>query len=174
MNKMDLKPELINLLQLAYSAERAASFAYQGHAKAVHSMEEKDSIKQIEDDEWEHRAEVLKIMMEYQIKISKWYEIKYFVIGRLICYSCYLIGWFLPMYFAGKLESGNVNEYFRMKELFNETNITKHDEILTEMGLKEKEHEIYFLDKIKSHKWLPFFEKIFNWGTNKSFNNINM
>jgi rubrerythrin len=174
MNKMDLKPELINLLQLAYSAERAASFAYQGHAKAVHNMEEKDSIKQIEDDEWEHRAEVLKIMMEYQIKISKWYEIKYFVIGRLICYSCYLIGWFLPMYFAGKLESGNVNEYFRMKELFNETNITKHDEILTEMGLKEKEHEIYFLDKIKSHKWLPFFEKIFNWGTNKSFNNINM
>jgi rubrerythrin len=173
MNKMDLKPELINLLQLAYSAERAASFAYQGHAKAVHSMEEKDSIKQIEDDEWEHRAEVLKIMMEYQIKISKWYELKYFIIGKMICYSCSLIGWFLPMYFAGRLESGNVNEYFRMKELFNENNITKHDEILTDMGLKEKEHEFYFLNKIKSHKWLPFFEKIFNWGANKSYNNIN-
>ena len=41
------------------------------------------------------------------------------------------------------------------------------------MGLKEKEHEIYFLNKIKQHKWLPFFEKVFNWGNSKSFNSVN-
>lgn len=170
---IQLQPELINLLQLAYSAERAASFAYQGHAAVVKLQEEKESIYQIELDEWEHRAEVLKIMQSYNIPISRWYEMKYFIIGKIISMSCYLIGWFMPMYFAGRLESGNVNEYYRMKDLFHQLNITKHDAILTEMGLKEKEHEIYFLNKIKQHKWLPFFEKVFNWGNSKSFNSVN-
>lgn len=169
---IQLQPELRNLLQLAYSAERAASFAYQGHVAVVKLQEEKKSIYQIELDEWEHRAEVLKIMQYYNVPISKWYEIKYYVIGKIISTSCYLIGWFMPMYFAGRLESGNVNEYFRMKDLFNAKGITKHDDILLEMGLKEKEHEIYFLNKIKQHKWLPFFEKVFNWGNTKSLNNI--
>ncbi|MBK9793921.1 MAG: hypothetical protein IPP60_12730 [Sphingobacteriales bacterium] len=167
-----LQAELKNLLQLAYSAERAASFAYQGHAGAVKEPEDKKRIKEIEDDEWIHRADVLKIMQEYEIPISTWYEVKYFIIGKIICYSCYVIGWFMPMYFAGRLESGNVNEYFIMKDYFNQLNITKHDAILAEMGMKEKEHEVYFLSKIKTHKWLPFFEKVFSWGNNKSLNSI--
>ena len=167
-----LQAELKDLLQLAYSAERAASFAYQGHAGAVKEPEDKKRIKEIEDDEWIHRADVLKIMQEYEIPISTWYEIKYFIIGKIICYSCYVIGWFMPMYFAGRLESGNVNEYFIMKDYFNQLNITKHDAVLAEMGMKEKEHEVYFLSKIKTHKWLPFFEKVFSWGNNKSLNSI--
>lgn len=169
---MLLQPELIQLLQLAYSAERAASFAYQGHAGAVKETVDKKKIKEIEDDEWIHRADVLKIMQEYQIPVSVFYEIKYFIIGKIICYSCYVIGWFMPMYFAGRLESGNVNEYFIMKDYFNLLNITKHDIILTEMGMKEKEHEVFFLSKIKTHSWLPFFEKVFSWGNNKSLNSI--
>jgi len=167
-----LQTELKDLLQLAYSAERAASFAYQGHAGAVKEPEDKKRIKEIEDDEWIHRADVLKIMQEYEIPVSTWYEIKYYIIGKIICYSCYVIGWFMPMYFAGRLESGNVNEYFIMKDYFNQLNITKHDAILAEMGMKEKEHEVYFLSKIKTHKWLPFFEKVFSWGNNKSLNSI--
>ena len=167
-----LQAELKNLLQLAYSAERAASFAYQGHAGAVKEPEDKKRIKEIEDDEWIHRADVLKIMQEYEIPVSTWYEIKYYIIGKIICYSCYVIGWFMPMYFAGRLESGNVNEYFIMKNYFNQLNITKHDAVLAEMGMKEKEHEVYFLSKIKTHKWLPFFEKVFSWGNNKSLNSI--
>ncbi|MBP8193270.1 MAG: hypothetical protein KAX69_06665 [Chitinophagales bacterium] len=167
-----LQTELKDLLQLAYSAERAASFAYQGHAGAVKEPEDKKRIKEIEDDEWIHRADVLKIMQEYEIPVSTWYEIKYYIIGKIICYSCYVIGWFMPMYFAGRLESGNVNEYFIMKNYFNQLNITKHDAVLAEMGMKEKEHEVYFLSKIKTHKWLPFFEKVFSWGNNKSLNSI--
>ncbi len=169
---IQLQPELKDLLQLAYSAERAASFAYQGHAGAVKEPADKIRIKEIEDDEWVHREEVLKIMQEYQIPVSRFYEIKYFIIGKFICYSCYVIGWFMPMYFAGRLESGNVNEYFIMKDLFNKLNISKHDAELEEMGMKEKEHEVFFLSKIKTHKWLPVFEKVFSWGNNKSLNSI--
>ena len=77
-------PKLCKLLQQAYSAERAASFAYQGHAGAVKNIKEKKAIKQIENDEWQHRAEVLKIMNAHNIPVSKYYEIKYFVVGKII------------------------------------------------------------------------------------------
>ncbi|HZX59091.1 MAG TPA: hypothetical protein VFE54_10205 [Mucilaginibacter sp.] len=167
-------PVLINLLKQAYSAEKAASFAYQGHAGSVKDIEEKKAIRQIEIDEWNHRAEVLKIMNQYQVPVSKWYEFKYHLIGKTISASCYLIGWFMPFYFAGNLESGNVCEYVRMKRLFNGLGITAHDEILYEMSLKEKEHEVYFFEGIKDSKWLPFFEKIFAWGKNKSKNDIDL
>jgi hypothetical protein len=80
----------------------------------------------------------------------------------------------MPFYFAGSLESGNVCEYFRMKQFFNTLGIKEHDTILYEMGIKEKEHEVYFLSMIKNNKLLPFFEKVFRWGSKKSANNIDM
>ena len=167
-------PELIDLLKKAYSAEKAAAFAYQGHAGSVKNPEEKTAIKQIEIDEWNHRREVLAVMNQYNIPISKWYEIRFHIIGKLISASCYLIGWFMPFYFAGRLESGNVCEYFRMKQYFNSIGITEHDQLLYEMGIKEKEHEVYFLEQIKTNKLLPFFEKYFSWGNKESFNNVDL
>jgi rubrerythrin len=171
---MKLNPQLTDLLQQAYSAERAAAFAYVGHARSVKNKDEKVAIKQIEDDEWNHRKEVLEIMNEYGIPVSKWYEFRFYVVGKIIWYSCYVIGWFMPFYFAGRLESGNVCEYFRMKQWFNQLGITKHDQILYDMGIKEKEHEVYFLEQIKDNKLLPFFEKLFSWGNKKGFNNIDL
>ncbi len=167
-------PELIKLLKQAYSAERAAAFAYVGHAGAVKNKEEKKAIRQIESDEWGHREEVLKIMQQYEIPVSRFYEIRFYVIGKMISSSCYVIGWFMPFYFAGKLESGNVCEYFRMKQFFNSLGIREHDQLLYNMGMKEKEHEIYFLEQIRNRKMLPFFEKLFSWGNKKSYNNIDL
>lgn len=166
--------ELVDLLQRAYSAEKAASFAYQGHAGSVKDKEQKAAIKQIEDDEWNHRKEVLKIMQQYDIPVSKYYEIRFHIIGKIISGACYVIGWFMPFYFAGRLESGNVCEYFRMMQYFHKIGITEHNHILYEMGMKEKEHEIYFLGKIKNKKMLPFFEKLFSWGQKKSFNDVDL
>jgi len=166
--------ELTDLLQRAYSAEKAAAFAYQGHAGSVKDKTQKAEIRQIELDEWNHRKEVLAIMQQYDIPVSKWYEFRFHMIGKIISGSCYVIGWFMPFYFAGSLESGNVCEYFRMKQFFNSLGITKHDAVLYEMGIKEKEHEVYFLSKIKNNKLLPFFEKVFKWGNKKSANNIDM
>lgn len=167
-------PELNRLLQKAYSAEKAASYAYQGHAASVKNKLEKIAIKQIEDDEWNHRKEVLAIMNYYDIPVSRWYEIRFAIIGKLISASCYIIGWFMPFFFAGKLESGNVCEYFRMKHFFNDLDIHDWDIILYEMGMKEKEHEIYFRDKVKNSKILPYFEKLFSWGIKHSANNVDL
>jgi hypothetical protein len=166
--------KLIRLLQQAYSAEKAAAFAYQGHAGSVKSDEEKKAIRQIEIDEWNHRKEVLEIMNHYNIPVSTYFEVRFYIVGKIISYSCYVIGWFMPFYFAGRLESGNVCEYFRMKQFFNSLGIMDHDNVLYEMGIKEKEHEIYFLEQIKTNRLLPFFEKVFAWGKRESFNNINL
>jgi hypothetical protein len=167
-------PELIDLLKKAYSAEKAAAFAYQGHAGAVKNKDEKKAIRQIEMDEWNHRREVLEIMQQYKIPISRFYEIRFHLIGKIISASCYVIGWFMPFYFAGRLESGNVCEYFRMMQFFHSLGIVEHDQILYEMGIKEKEHEIYFLDRIRNNRLLPFFEKLFSWGNLGSFNNVDL
>jgi hypothetical protein len=67
-----------------------------------------------------------------------------------------------------------VCEYFRLKIWFNELGITKHHQLLYDMGIKEKEHEVYFYDQIKNSKLLPFFENFFKWGATQSFNNIDL
>ena len=167
-------PQLTDLLQKAYSAEKAAAFAYQGHARSVRRPEEKAAIRQIELDEWNHRREVMEIMRQYDIPVSRYYEIRFHIVGKAISASCFVIGWFMPFYFAGRLESGNVCEYFRMKHFFNEIGIPQHDQVLYEMGIKEKEHEVYFLEQIKTNKLLPFFEWLFSWGNKKGFNNVDL
>ena len=167
-------PDLTDLLQKAYSAEKAAAFAYQGHAGSVKDPEEKRAIRQIELDEWNHRREVLELMRIYDVPVSKYYEIRFHIVGKIISGSCYVIGWFMAFYFAGRLESGNVCEYFRMKQYFNALGIKDHDKVLYEMGIKEKEHEVYFLEGIKTNKLLPFFEKLFSWGNQKGFNDIDL
>ena len=167
-------PPLIKLLKKAYSAEKAAAYAYQGHAGSVSNKLEKIAIRQIEEDEWNHRREVLEIMNYYHIAPSPWYEFRFAIIGKIISGSCYVIGWFMPFFFAGKLESGNVCEYFRAKQFFNSLGIHQFDQVLYDMGIKEKEHEIYFLNKIKNSRVLPYFERLFSWGRNKSANNVDL
>jgi len=167
-------PALVELLQRAYSAEKAAAFAYIGHANSLRSQEDKIAVKQIEDDEWGHRRHVLAIMRQYDIPISMFYEVKFHVIGRVISASCHVIGWFMPYFFAGKLESGNVCEYFVMMHYFHSLGIREHDAILYEMGMKEKDHEIYFLNQIRTSRLLPFFEKVFSWGSKSSLNDVDI
>lgn len=166
--------KLVDSLRKAYSAERAASFAYIGHAGSLKSPVERKRVREIEQDEWDHRDSVLKIMQQYDIPASRYYEWKYYLIGKCIGCSCYFIGRFMPYFFAGKLESGNVCEYFLMMQYFHSLGITEHDGILYEMGIKEKEHEVYFLETIREASWLPVFEKVFSWGIKTSLNDVNL
>ena len=53
--------------------------------------EQRAAIRQIEADEWEHRRVVLEIMRQYDVPISRYMEVKYYLIGRLISAACYVI-----------------------------------------------------------------------------------
>jgi hypothetical protein len=55
MPENDRSQSLIALLQLAYSAELAAAYAYRGHWHSVHDEDERARIEQIENEEWHHR-----------------------------------------------------------------------------------------------------------------------
>jgi rubrerythrin len=70
-------PKLIELLQRAYSAEKAAAFAYIGHANSLKGATEKAAVKQIEIDEWQHRENVLALMQKYNVPISRYYEFRF-------------------------------------------------------------------------------------------------
>jgi hypothetical protein len=78
----------------------------------------------------------------------------------------------MPFFFAGKLESGNVCEYFVMMRHFHTLGIWEHDAMLYEMGMKEKEHEVYFLEQIRKDRLMPLFERLFGWGVGKSANDV--
>ena len=80
-------PQLTDLLKKAYSAEKAAAFAYQGHAASVKSPAEKVAIRQIEIDEWNHRKEVLQLMDQYGIQPSTYYECRFHIVGKIISFS---------------------------------------------------------------------------------------
>jgi rubrerythrin len=94
--------KLIRSLQLAYSGERAASFAYIGHARSLKDADEIEKIQEIERDEWSHRAEVLKIMNHYEIPVSTFLEIKYWLIGKFIGFSCLFFRSFYALFFCWK------------------------------------------------------------------------
>lgn len=167
-------PPLVDLLQKAYSAEHAAALAYIGHAASLRDPAAKAAVKQIEDDEWHHRENVLALMRQYEIPVSRAYEVRFYVIGKVIAASCHVIGWFMPYFFAGKLESGNVCEYFVMLRYFRSLGITEHDAVLYDMGMKEKEHEVYFLRQIEGSRLLPFFERVFSWGRHHTRNDVDL
>ena len=167
-------PALVKLLQRAYSGEKAAAFAYIGHARSLRDPAAKAAVKQIEEDEWKHRENVLALMRRYEVPVSRWLEVKLHVIGRVISASCHVIGHFMPFFFAGKLESGNVCEYFVMMRHFHTLGIREHDAMLYEMGMKEKEHEVYFLEQIRKDRLMPLFERLFGWGTGKSVNDVDL
>jgi hypothetical protein len=167
-------PQLVELLQRAYSAERAAAFAYVGHAASLKDPAAKAAVKQIEMDEWHHRENVLVLMRQYGVPVSRYYEWRFYFIGKAISLSCHVIGWFMPYYFAGNLESGNVCEYFLAMQHFQSLGIRDHDALLYDMGMKEKEHELYFLEQIRASRCLPFFERLFGWGVHSRRNDVDL
>ncbi len=161
---------LDDLLRLAYSAERAAAYAYQGHAASLRDAGEQARIRSIEEEEWDHRAHLARMHARRGLVPARYLECKYACIGRTISLSCHVIGHFMPMDFAGRLESGDVNEYLAMADLVLGTDLADERDCILAMARVEKEHERYFLSRIAVHRWLAFFPRVFAWGPQRSFN----
>src|SRR5687767_9034797 len=103
--------KLINILQLAYSGELAAGYAYRGHWHSVRDKSERERIQQIEEEEWHHRELVGGMLRELNAQPDSKREQRANLIGRSLQFLCYVSGWLLPMYMAGRLESRNIREY---------------------------------------------------------------
>ncbi len=64
MSQVKNTAPLIGLLQLAYSGELAAAYAYRGHSKSVSDPEERRRIEEIEREEWHHRKLVGEMLTD--------------------------------------------------------------------------------------------------------------
>ena len=106
----DPKNRLVRILQNAYSGEVAAAYAYRGHWRSLKDSPEKARIREIEAEEWDHRRRVGE-WLELGAKPRMTREKIFWTIGRTLGTTCYVSGWFMPMYFAGRLESQNSIEY---------------------------------------------------------------
>lgn len=159
----DAKKNLIRILQNAYSGELAASYAYRGHWKSLKDSPEKEQIKRIEAEEWEHRANVLKWLEKLDAKPNKMREKIFWTIGKTLGTTCYVSGWFFPMYFAGRLESGNVTEYEDAAAFASELGMQTCVDELMDMAQTEAEHEVFFRNVVAKHKLLPLMRTFFRW-----------
>lgn len=157
------KKNLIRILQNAYSGELAAAYAYRGHWKSLKESKEKAQIKKIENEEWTHRENVGKWLEELNAKPKKLREIIFWTIGRSLGLTCFVSGWFFPMYFAGRLESGNVKEYEDAADFAKELQMSECFDELMEMARVEQEHEDFFRSVVSKHRLLPITKTFFRW-----------
>jgi rubrerythrin len=147
----DSRRKLIALLQLAYSGELAAAYAYRGHWHSISNADERASIRKIEDDEWRHRKLVGEMLATLNAGPSKSREIRAAIVGRTLGLLCHLTGWLAPMYGAGKLESRNIREYETAARYARDSGCVQLIDCLLEMAEVEWDHEFYFRSRVLSH-----------------------
>ena len=153
MPETEAQRKLITLLQLAYSAERAAALAYRGHWRSVRDTDERKRIKQIEDEEWHHRELVGAMLTTLGAQPRRQREVRSLVIGRVLGFLCHLMGWFAPMYGAGRLESRNVREYETAARYARDCGQDEFIDCLLTMAEVEWEHEYYFRSRVLLHSF---------------------
>jgi rubrerythrin len=143
--------DLILILQLAYSGERSAAYAYRGHWNSVRDSAERTRIQTIENEEWHHRELVGGMLRDLQSRPDDRREWRAVLIGRVLQALCHVSGWFAPMYGAGKLESRNIKEYEDAARFAWGCGHAEFVECLLAMAEVEWEHEQYFREKVLSH-----------------------
>lgn len=154
---------LILILQHAYSGEVAAAYAYRGHWKSLKESPERKQIKRIEDEEWDHRQRVGDWLVKLGAKPKRAREKVFWTIGRSLGVTCHVSGWFMPMYFAGRLESKNSIEYEEAAEFAKELGLDECVADLLDMARVELEHEEFFRGVVADHRLLPVMKRVFGW-----------
>ena len=157
------RENLICILQNAHAGELAAAYAYRGHWKSLKESAEKTEIKKIEAEEWAHRENVARWLVKLDAKPRRIREAIFWTIGRSLGVLCYVSGWFLPMYFAGRLESQNILEYEEAAHFADEIELKECVKEMLEMSKVEAEHELFFSQTVANHRLLPVTKKFFRW-----------
>ena len=163
------KSKLIELLQKAYSGEMAAALAYSGHWKSLKKESDIRAINKIEHEEWQHRRRISEILSELNAEPLVLREKVFYLIGRNIGIICFFFGRFCAAFFAGILESKNVDEYAEALKYAQEAGLEVYFEDFTEMNKTEAEHEFILREMIKYVWFFPVFSFILRWGNWKDF-----
>jgi len=155
------KDKLIKLLQDAHAGEKAAAFAYSGHARSLKDAREIADLKKIENEEWDHRERLAIMLTELGSGPRATREFLMSLVGHTISSLCILggyfnilnFGWFMSMYGAGKLECGNIVEYEVAAQYAFAAGYPQFAPSLLDMSEIEWDHEFYFRQKTFESKW---------------------
>lgn len=164
MDDDDTRRRLIAILRSAYSGELAAGLAYRAHWRALSDAGQRAAIARIEDEEWAHRREVGGLLRRLGAAPERRREILMAIVGAGAGVSCHLGSWMLPMYFAGRLEHANIDEYEVGAALARRLGFADYERALLAMAAVEREHEAFFLRTVAAHPWLPALRRVFAWG----------
>ncbi len=157
------RDNLVRILQNAHAGEVAAAYAYRGHWRSLKDSPEKERIKDIEAEEWDHRRRVGEWLAKLDAEPRALRENIFWTIGRTLGATCFLSGWFMPMYFAGRLESQNSIEYEDAAKFAAELGMDDCVEDLLDMARVEVEHEEFFRETVAGHRLLPVMKRVFKW-----------
>ena len=153
MPEDESRKNLIAILQLAYSAEQAAAYAYRGHWHSVVDIDERARIRQIAEEEWHHRKLVGEMLDKLGAQPNRQREFRSLLLGRGLGFLCHLMGWFAPMYGAGRLESRNIREYETAARHARDCGYDEFIDCLLTMAEVEWEHESYFRSRVLLHSF---------------------
>ncbi|MGH9321911.1 MAG: ferritin-like domain-containing protein [Vicinamibacteria bacterium] len=144
----DFLQPLVAILRRAHAGELAAFLAYEGHWRSLKDPRERDEVKAIAREELEHRK-CLGLMLDdlgYRPAPSR--EAWFWLIGTAIGGFCRVGGWLAPMYGAGLLERGNVEEYEEAAGLAMLAGRGDLAPDLLRMAETEWKHERYFRSRV--------------------------
>ncbi|HJT23388.1 MAG TPA: ferritin-like domain-containing protein [bacterium] len=158
------RKKLVQILQYAHAGELGAARAYHGHWQAVTAPDEVVGIRRIEKEEWVHRAAVKRMLTALGAKPFLPLELIIGTIGAVLGALCPVTGWFFPMYFAGRLEFGNVDQYEDAAYHARHLGLKEMVKELHAMTLTEREHELFFMRKVEGHPLLPWVQFFLQWG----------
>src|SRR5262249_48543848 len=144
--------ELIRILRRAYSGGKAAALACQGHSRSVDDPGERLAMLQIEMDEWDHGTAIAEMLAALKSAPSRRRELASSLIGHVASAACRVSGWFMPMYIAGQLETGNVVEYDQAAAHAQRLGLLQFAAELSAMARTEHEHETFFKGAIAGRK----------------------
>ncbi|HUR25234.1 MAG TPA: demethoxyubiquinone hydroxylase family protein [Candidatus Thermoplasmatota archaeon] len=148
---------LICRLRLAYAGELGAARGYAGHWRSIRRPRragQRVAVRRIMREELEHRAHVGQMLAELGRRPSRLRDAWMWCIGTAIAASCFVGGWYLPMYGAGRIERRNIWEYEHAARLAAQAGLHRYVEGLLAMAEVEWDHERYFHDQVRGH-WLP-------------------
>jgi len=150
--------ELVDILQRAHAGELGAYLAYRGHARSLADPNEASEVLAIAGEEVDHRERVGRMLADLGKRPRPFREGLFYGIGFLLGGLCRFTGWLAPMYGAGLLERGNIEEYERAAGLAIVAGRFDFAPDLLRMAEAEWEHERYFRAKVLSRvSFLPLW-----------------
>ena len=133
-------------------------------AMTASRRDELNLLQQIEREDWMHREDVARLLRALGGHPVKRLEVGYAISGRIIGMLCHVTGWFMPMYFAGRVEHSNADDYAVAASHADQLKLSDYAVELRRIAEVEHAHELFFLSCIAGHRLLPLMHAIFGWG----------